>query len=79
MKILKKEREEKEGKPKEIKKLENDFEKESDLEISPGEALRFSEVREGGFILLGLIGIFDPPRPEAQRAIRRCRRARIKV
>ncbi|KAK2961132.1 putative Cation-transporting ATPase pma1 [Blattamonas nauphoetae] len=29
--------------------------------------------------MLGVVGIFDPPRKESKRAIRKCRRARIKV
>ncbi|WP_211315217.1 cation-translocating P-type ATPase [Photobacterium lipolyticum] len=34
---------------------------------------------ESGFILIGLIGMQDPPRPEVPDAIQRCRRAGIKV
>ncbi|WP_414027453.1 cation-translocating P-type ATPase [Cyanobium sp. ATX-6F1] len=34
---------------------------------------------EAGLILLGLIGLYDPPRPEVPDAIRRCREAGIKV
>ena len=34
---------------------------------------------EGGLTLLGLVGIVDPPRPEALAAVARCRRAGIRV
>ena len=34
---------------------------------------------EGGFLLLGIVGIADPVRPEAVDAIRRCRSAGIRV
>ncbi|MDF2153423.1 HAD-IC family P-type ATPase [Vibrio sp. CAU 1672] len=34
---------------------------------------------ESGFVLIGLIGMQDPPRPEVPNAIQRCRRAGIKV
>ncbi|MGY0614405.1 cation-translocating P-type ATPase [Vibrio sp. FJH11] len=34
---------------------------------------------ENGFSLIGLIGMQDPPRPEVPDALRRCRRAGIKV
>lgn len=34
---------------------------------------------EDGFVFLGLVGVVDPPRPEAKEAIRRCHMAGIKV
>jgi magnesium-transporting ATPase (P-type) len=34
---------------------------------------------EGGFTLLGVVGIIDPPRPEAIEAVEHCRRAGIRV
>ncbi|MCH9761238.1 MAG: cation-transporting P-type ATPase [Actinomycetia bacterium] len=40
--------------------------------------LRFSDV-EGGLTLLGLVGLIDPPREEAIRAVRRCQSAGIRV
>ena len=40
--------------------------------------LRFADV-EGGLTLLGLVGMIDPPREEAIRAVAQCRRAGIKV
>ncbi len=41
-------------------------------------ALTFADV-EGGLVLLGLIGIMDPPREEAVAAIAQCRAAGIRV
>jgi cation-transporting P-type ATPase F len=42
------------------------------------QTLGFEHVR-GGFALLGLVGIIDPPREEAIEAVRRCREAGIRV
>jgi len=42
------------------------------------EALAFEHV-DGGFRLLGLVGIIDPPREEAIEAVRQCREAGIRV
>ena len=42
--------------------------------LGPGE-----EPREAGMVLSGLIGLYDPPRPEVPEAIARCRSAGIKV
>src|ERR687898_1028457 len=54
-----------------------------------GEALRVLAVAykrdaapedaEEGMTLLGLVGMIDPPRPEAQAAVRECEEAGIKV
>ncbi|WP_019626380.1 cation-transporting P-type ATPase [Thioalkalivibrio sp. ALJT] len=41
--------------------------------------LRFDDVEAGGFTLLALLGIIDPPRDEAIRAVTRCRAAGIEV
>lgn len=41
--------------------------------------LGFDEVERGGFTLLALVGISDPPRDEAIRAIGQCREAGIRV
>ncbi len=42
------------------------------------ERLDFSHV-SGDFVLLGVVGIIDPPREEAIEAVRRCREAGIRV
>ena len=42
------------------------------------QALGFSDV-EGGLSLLGLVGIIDPPREEASRAVHTCQSAGIRV
>ncbi|MCP9819428.1 cation-transporting P-type ATPase [Synechococcus sp. Cruz-9H2] len=44
-----------------------------DLHVAPADVL------ESGQTLLGLLGLYDPPRPEVPDAIRRCRDAGIKV
>ncbi len=44
-----------------------------DLQAAPGDVL------ETGQTLLGLLGLYDPPRPEVPEAIRRCRDAGIRV
>jgi calcium-translocating P-type ATPase len=41
--------------------------------------LRFSDVDAGGFVLLAIVGITDPPREEAIAAIAACRSAGIQV
>ncbi len=41
-------------------------------------ALRFSDV-EGGLTLIGIIGMIDPPREEAVKAVARCQAAGIRV
>ena len=38
-----------------------------------------AEALEQGLVLVGLIGLYDPPRPEVGEAIRQCRQAGIKV
>ena len=43
------------------------------------ERLAFADVESGGLTLLGLVGLIDPPRPEAIRAIAECRAAGIGV
>jgi len=42
------------------------------------QELQFSDV-EGGLTLLGIVGIIDPPRDEAIRAVERCKASGIKV
>ncbi len=37
------------------------------------------QIAESGLILLGLIGMSDPPRPEVANAVRQCRRAGIRI
>ncbi|WP_018951334.1 cation-transporting P-type ATPase [Thioalkalivibrio sp. AKL12] len=44
-----------------------------------GGELRFDDVEAGGFTLLALVGIIDPPREEAIRAVADCRAAGIDV
>ena len=41
--------------------------------------LNFSDIEDGGFTLLGVLGLADPPRDEAIRAVAACRSAGIKV
>lgn len=43
------------------------------------DALAFADVETGGFTLLGVVGISDPPREEALRAVAACRGAGIRV
>jgi magnesium-transporting ATPase (P-type) len=43
-----------------------------------GQALTFAD-SEGGFVLLGLLGLIDPPRAEAIAAVADCRSAGIRV
>ena len=46
----------------------------------PGQReVRFSHLRRGGFTLMGLVGIIDPPREEATAAIAESARAGIRV
>ncbi|MGV0853157.1 cation-transporting P-type ATPase [Mycolicibacterium phlei] len=45
---------------------------------APGE-LVLEDLTDGGFTMLGLVGIIDPLRPEAIAAVRECHRAGIKV
>ncbi|WP_018865311.1 cation-transporting P-type ATPase [Thioalkalivibrio sp. ARh3] len=48
--------------------------------VEPGQReLHFEHVDEGGFALLALVGIIDPPRDEAIQAVAECREAGIRV
>jgi magnesium-transporting ATPase (P-type) len=44
----------------------------------PPEGLSFADT-EGGYTLLGVVGMIDPPRPEAVEAVARCRNAGTRV
>ncbi len=47
---------------------------------APGQReLAFADVEAGGFTLLAVVGIADPPREEAIRAVAQCRAAGIRV
>ncbi len=54
-------------------------EREAGDDGDDGAALGFDAVERGGFVLLALTGISDPPREEAIRAIERCRGAGIRI
>jgi magnesium-transporting ATPase (P-type) len=51
----------------------------SKLAPPDAEKLDFADLESGGLTLIGLIGLIDPPRPEAVRAIADCRAAGIDV
>jgi sodium/potassium-transporting ATPase subunit alpha len=48
-------------------------------EVKNGEEIASMEDAERGMVFLGLIGLEDPPRPEAPEAIKKCREAGIKT
>ena len=43
------------------------------------DSLEWDDIEKGGLTLLGLVGLIDPPRPEAVRAIAQCKAAGIDV
>ncbi len=45
----------------------------------PQSTLAFADIDDGGFVLLGLVGIIDPPREEAIAAVAECHAAGVKV
>ncbi len=52
------------------------------LAVRRGDAetsLNFADIEDGGFTLLAVLGLADPPREEAIRAVAACRAAGIKV
>lgn len=46
---------------------------------TPLATLNFSDIEEGGFTLLAVLGLADPPREEAIQAVATCRAAGIRV
>ena len=52
--------------------------RESPLKHAQGGGLGFDDTRTG-FVMLGLVGIIDPPREEATQAVRECHEAGIVV
>jgi len=42
-------------------------------------SLAWDDLHAGGFVMLGLVGIIDPPREEAAAAVRECHRAGVRV
>ncbi len=48
-------------------------------DVKPSESLQDSSEAERGMILIGLMGIIDPPRVEVKQAIRECQAAGIKT
>jgi len=49
------------------------------IEPQPSSELRFSSIERGGFALLAVLGLADPPRKEAIHAVAACRSAGIQV
>lgn len=49
------------------------------LELDHQSELEFADVEAGGFTLLAVLGISDPPREESVRAVAACRSAGIRV
>jgi len=47
--------------------------------LAPRSAPYLAERVEGELVLLGLVAMMDPPRPEAEAAVRRCREAGIRL
>ncbi|MFP4154830.1 MAG: cation-transporting P-type ATPase [Halothiobacillaceae bacterium] len=41
--------------------------------------LTFDDIEQGGFVMLGMVGISDPPRAEAIEAVARCHEAGVRV
>lgn len=55
------------------------FKKNDEMAESGLRVLGFSKILDGKVVFLGLMGMADPPRPEAKKSVRLCQKAGIKV
>jgi Ca2+-transporting ATPase len=47
--------------------------------LEGNEKTNYKNLKEAGFVFLGLQGMIDPPRPEVKEAVAKCRQAGIKI